>query len=149
MKKILLIAGIGLLACASAESGRAQAVAMATLTNNGVPIVNITSNQSFTLTLMINTNFVSSGFTLFLQSNAAGSGLFTITGIDRTGSPYPDPPPLPAPCGNACVLNPMDDIDLGATGDQFTNVPPGMYTMATISFSTLEAPLGQYTISTS
>jgi hypothetical protein len=126
--------------------GRAQSVVTATLTNNGSSTVNITSNQSFTLTLMINTNFVSSGITYFLQSNSAGSGLFTITAIDRTGSPYPISSDPPGPCGIACVLNPVNDFDLGATNDGVETDPPGLYTIATITLSSTNAPLGQYTI---
>jgi hypothetical protein len=130
------------------ENARAQPpVVTASLTNNGSSTVTITSNQSFTLTLMITTNFPSSGMTYFLQSNAAGSGLFAITAIDRTGSPYLLSPPIPGPCGIACVLNPSNDFDLGGTTNGSDINPAGTYTIATITFSTMNAPVGQYTIS--
>lgn len=132
---------------AAAPSGRAQVV-NATLTNNGSSTVTIASNQSFSLTLMVNTNFPSSGISFFLQSNLAGSGLFTITNIDRTGSPFPDWEPLIVPCGIACVLNPSNDFDLGSSSFSGSPSPAGAYTIATITFSTANAPPGQYTIST-
>ena len=147
---MLLVAAVAITSILLTENGRAQApVVTATLTgSNGSSTVNISSNQSFTLTLRINTNFVSSGLTFFLQSNAAGSGLFTITGIDRTGSPFPNAQPIPSPCGIACVLNPVNDFDLGASNSGGDTDPAGLYTIATITFSTMNAPVGQYTIST-
>ena len=147
-RRILLVVGLVICTLFTTETARAQGVVTASLTNNGSSTVNITSNQSFTLTLMLNTNFVSSGITYFMQSNVAGSGLFTITAIDRTGSPFPFASPLPDPCGIACVLNPVNDFDLGATNNGSDTDPPGLYTIATITFSTTNAPVGQYTIST-
>ncbi|CAN5176035.1 hypothetical protein BH20VER2_BH20VER2_00180 [soil metagenome] len=134
------------------ETGHAQmSVVTATLTNNGSSTVNITSNQSFSLTLTINTNFSSLGISYFLQSNFAGSGLFRIISRDTTGSPYPIPSPMPVNCfnDNACLLDPVNGFDLGATVHGLADVvPPGMYPIATITFNTMNAPLGQYTIST-
>jgi hypothetical protein len=149
--RILLVTALVVCPLLAPESGRAQApVVTATLTgSNGSSTVNITSNQSFTLTLTINTNFVSSGITYFLRSNAAGSGLFGITAIDPTGSPYPIGPFSPGPCGDACLLNPENGFDLGATNNGSDTDPPGTYTIATITLSTMNAPVGQYTISTS
>jgi hypothetical protein len=122
-------------------------VATATLTgSNGSSVVNITSNQSFTLTLTIQTNFVSSGMTYFFRSNAAGSGLFRITTFDATGSPYPPSPLICSGPGDPCLLDPVNNNDLGGGGGPDT-IPPGTYTIATFTFSTLNAPLGQYTIS--
>jgi hypothetical protein len=133
---------------------RAQVpVVSATLTgSNGSSTVNIASNQSFTLTLTITTNFASSGLTYFLQSNAGGSGLFRITAMDRTGSPFPSASPLPPAClvdpYTPCVLNPSNDFDLGATNNGSDTDPAGTYTIATITLTAMNAPVGQYTIST-
>jgi hypothetical protein len=149
-RRSLSIVALVVCVLAAAPDGRAQApVVVATLTNNGSPVVTITGNQSFTLTLMLNMNFPSSGYTYFLQSNAAGSGFFTITNVDRSGSPFGDGSPIPGPCGIACVLNPRNDFDLGGSTPGGGITPPGQYTVATISFSTTNAPIGQYTISTS
>ena len=151
-RRILFVLALVVCVLLAPESGRAQApVLIATLTNNGSSTVNITSNQSFTLTLMINTNFPSSGITYFLASTGAGSGLFRIIGRDTNGSPYPDPP-TDDPCfwcgGDAGLLNPVNDFDLGATNNGTATDPPGLYTIATLTFETLNAPLGQYTIFT-
>ena len=150
LRRMFLVAALVVCPFLAPESGRAQPpVVIATLTgSNGSSTVNITSNQSFTLTLRININFPSAGITYFLRSNDAGSGLFRIAAIDTTGSPFPIGPFSPGPCGNACLLDPVNDFDLGATTPNAEPVPPGMYTIATITFSTMNAPLGQYTIST-
>ena len=146
-RSLLLIALLASLAFPTLT--RAQApVVTATLTgSNGSSTVNITSNQSFTLTLTIQTNFVSGGITYFLASNAAGSGLFRITAISAPGSPYPPGPGVCSGPGDPCLLNPVNDNDLGGGGGAGT-VPAGTYTIATFTFSTMNAPLGQYTIST-
>jgi hypothetical protein len=147
---MLLVVALVVCPLCTPQSGRAQApVVIATLTgSNGSSTVNITSNQSFTLTLTITTNFVSSGITYFLQSNAAGSGFFRIIGINTTGSPYPIGPFSPGPCGDACVLNPVNGFDLGATNEGSDTDPPGTYTITTITLSAMNAPVGQYTIRT-
>ena len=129
-------------------SARAQSpmVTASLIGSNGTSTINITGNQSFTLTLMITTNFPSSGITYFLQSNAAGSGFFRIVARDTTGSPYPAPPLV---CnGDACLLNPVNDMDLGGTTNGSATVSAGAYTIETFTFNTENAPVGQYTIST-
>ena len=148
LRRMLLVIALVVCPLLAPESGRAQApVVTATLTgSNGSSTVNITSNQSFTLTLMINTNFPSSGITFFFRSNAAGSGLFRITARDATGSPYVFPPLVCSP-GDPCLLNPVNDFDLGGSNVP-DPLPPGSYTVATFTFETLNAPIGQYTIST-
>ena len=141
-----LIALLVCLACPTL-SGHAQSTVVASLTGpGGVSVVNITSNQSFTLTLTVQTNFLSGGMTYFLASNAAGSGLFRITGINAAGSPYPPPPTICSGAGDPCLLDPVTNVDLGAAAAG--TVAPGTYTIATFTFSTLNAPVGQYTIST-
>jgi hypothetical protein len=150
-RRTFSIVALALCVLAAAPDGRAQApVVVATLTGNGPSIVTITGNQSFTLTLRINTNFVWAGLTFFLQSNAAGSGLFRITSVDYTGSPFPpDPGPVVACSGPGCLLDPRDDFDLGRITPDASALPAGSYTIATVFFDTMNAPLGQYTISTS
>jgi hypothetical protein len=130
---------------AGADSGRAQTV-NAALTNNGSSTLTITQNETFTLTLTLNMNFLSQGVTFFLQSNLAGSGYFRI--VDRTGGGPWVIPPLPLDCllGDACLLNPTVDIDLGATTPN--PLPAGNYTFATFTFTTANAPPGQYFIMT-
>jgi hypothetical protein len=146
-RSLLLIALLASLAFPTLT--RAQApVVTATLTgSNGSSTVNITSNQSFTLTLTIQTNFVSGGISYFFRSNAAGSGLFRITTFDATGSPYPPSPLICSGPGDPCLLDPSNNNDLGGAVHGGT-VSAGTYTIATFTFNTLNAPLGQYTIST-
>ena len=149
-RRLLLVTALVVCGLLAAESGRAQApVVTATLTgSNGSSTVNITSNQSFTLTLRITTNFASSGITYFFRSNPAGSGLFRIVARDTTGSPYPAPPLDCSGPGDPCLLDPVNDNDLGGTTPNADPVPPGTYTIATFTFNTMNAPIGQYTIST-
>lgn len=147
LRRMLLVTALVVCPLLATKSGRAQAVVTATLTgSDGTSVVNITSNQSFTLTLMISTNFPSNAITYFFRSNPAGSGLFRIVSRDASASPYPTPELI---CfGDACLLNPVNDFDLGAGNNGSDITPPGMYTIAVYTFNTENAPLGQYTIST-
>ena len=145
--RALFVLAVVVCAFAAIHSARAQSsvVVASLIGSNGTPVVNITSNESFTLALIINTNFPAGGLTYFFRSNAAGSGFFAIASRDTTGSPFPLGDIL---CnGDDCVLNPSNDFDLGG-GDPANPVPPGTYTIATYTFTTMGAPLGQYTIST-
>ena len=138
LHRILFVLALVVCVLVAPESGRAQAVAIATLTNNGSSTVNITGNQSFNLTLMINTNFISGGLTYFLAVSNNGSGLFQITAV----SPPPVGPPfLP------CLLDPVCDSDLGP-GNLPNPAPPGNYTVGILTLQALNAPVGQYTIFT-
>jgi hypothetical protein len=149
IRRHLLLIALVVCSAFGTETARAQApVVTATLTNNGSSIVNITGNQTFTLTLTINTNFVWGGLTYFFQVNPAGSGLFRIIARDTTGSPYPIPDPLLCP-GNACLLDPTNNFDLGAGPANINDTtPPGTYTIATYTLRAENAPIGQYFIST-
>ena len=111
--------------------------------------ISITQNQQFFLRLQINTNFISSGITFFLQSNN-GNGLFRLTARDMSMSPYPDPTTDDATAfsGDAGLLNPVNDFDLGGTNNGSATDPAGMYTIAIFTINTLNAPMGTYTIVT-
>ena len=149
LRTMLPVAALVVCVLLAPESGRAQSVVMATLTgSNGSSAITITSNQTFTLTLSITTNFPSVGIAYFLASNAAGSGLFRITGINATGSPYPPGPLVCSGPGDPCLLDPVNNNGLGAAAGHGATVQPGTYTIATFTFSTMNAPVGQYTIST-
>jgi PEP-CTERM motif-containing protein len=149
LPRTLLLLAVILCPLLAPQTSRAQgAVAIATLTNNGIPSVTITSNQSFTLTLMITTNFEASGITYFFRADPSSGplGFFEIAARDASASPWVTPPLV---CnGVDCLLNPTNDNDLGVTGDQFNTVPPGTYTIAVYTFNALDAPIGQYTITT-
>jgi hypothetical protein len=146
---LLLTALIASLTLPTLNAPAQAPVVTATLTgSNGSSTINITSNQSFTLTLTITTNFVSSGITYFLQVNAVGSGFFRIDGRDASGSPYPTPPLVCSGPGDPCLLNPVSGIDLGASNNGSDTDPAGTYTIATFTITALNAPVGQYTIST-
>ena len=141
------VAGVfAILALSLAAPSQAQTVT-ATLTPNRP---NIGNGQPFTLTLSITTNFVSSGLTFFLQSSNNASGLFRIVSRDMSMSPYSDPTTSDATAigGDAGLLNPVNDFDLGATTDGFNNAPPGTYTIATLTFAGVNLAPGVYNIFT-
>jgi hypothetical protein len=157
---MLLIAALAVCPFVAFQSGNAQSpVVTATLLNSmGQNTFSITSNQTFTLTLTINTNFISSGITVFMQTGANGSGFFRITDrvfTQQGGAPFPYEDPTAT---NATVLNPANALldpvnnnDLGATDNDFSlsaAAPAGQYSIFTLTFSTLNAPNGQYTIFT-
>jgi hypothetical protein len=148
LRRTFLVAAMAFSAVVFANSGRAQGpVVTATLAgSNGSSTVNISSNQSFTLTLTLTTNFPSSGITYFFSSNLAGSGLFRIVSRDTTGSPYPVDPLVCT--ADACLLNPVNDFDLGGSNTGSDIDPAGTYIFATYTFNTMNAPVGQYTIFT-
>jgi hypothetical protein len=124
-----LIAAVAMLATIFAPLSSAQTV-NATL----VPST-IGNNGTFTLTLQITTNFVSSGITYFLQSSSNANGLFRIVSRDMSMSPYPDPTTDDATAfgGDAGLLNPVNDFDLGSTNNGSATDPPGMYTIAVLT----------------
>jgi hypothetical protein len=51
--------------------------------------------------------------------NAAGSGFFRIDARDASGSPYPTPPLVCSGPGDPCLLNPVNDFDLGRDQQRF------------------------------
>jgi hypothetical protein len=160
LRRTLLIAALVVCPFLAVPSGNAQppVVTAQLLTSNGTNTISITGNQTFTLQLIINTNFISSGITVFMQTGANGSGLFRITDRMFTmqgGSPFPYEDPTAT---NATVLtpanallDPVNNNDLGATDNDFSlsaAAPAGQYSIFTLTFSTLNAANGQYTIFT-
>ena len=155
VRRFFLIAALVICPFLAMQSGNAQTVT-ATLFGSTSPsgpfsssTITITQNQTFYLQLQITTNFISSGITFFVQSNN-GSGLFRVVARDMTGNPYPDPTTDDATAfgGDAGLLNPVNDFDLGSTNNGSTTDPAGTYTIAILTFNTLNAPVGTYTIFT-
>jgi hypothetical protein len=152
-RKILLVTALAAGALLTKQSALAQSMAIGSLTQTGTGLstFSITSNQTFQLTLMINTNFISGGITYFLMVSNNGSGFFRITARDATLSPYPDPVQDDATVfgGNAALLNPVNDFDLGAYNTPGGGTDPaGNYTIGILTISALNVPPGQYTIFT-
>ena len=154
LRRTVLIAALAMSAFLAMQSGNAQTVT-ATLTastNAAGPfssnMISITQNQQFFLRLQISTNFDSSGITFFLQSSSNASGFFRITARDMSMSPYPDPTTDDATAfgGNAGLLDPVNDFDLGATNNGSATDPAGMYTIATLTLSVMNLTPGQYSI---
>jgi hypothetical protein len=146
--RMLLIAALVVCPFLAQQTANAQSpVVTATLTSGGSSTINIMQGQAFTLTLQITTNFASSGITYFLQSNN-GSGFFRITARDMSMNPYPDPTTddMTAFGGDAGLLNPVNDFDLGSTNNGSATDAPGTYTIATLTLSAMNLPVGQYTI---
>ena len=82
LRKFLLVTALVICPFLALQSGNAQ-VATATLTSGGMTSISITQGGSFTLTLGITTNFISSGYTVFYQAgNAAGASGFRL--LSRT-----------------------------------------------------------------
>jgi hypothetical protein len=149
-RRMLLVAALVLCPFLAFQSGNAQPapVVTATLTNNGSSAINIMQGGTFTLTLQISTNFASSGITYFLRSDN-GSGFFRITARDMSMNPYPDPTTddMTAFGGDAGLLNPVNDFDLGSTNNGSATDAPGFYTIATLTLTLVNPlPPGQYTI---
>ena len=160
VRRMFLIAALVLCPFLVVPSGNAQppVVTAQLLSSNGSNTISITGNQTFTLQLIINTNFISSGITVFMQTGANGSGLFRIT--DRVfttqgGSPFPYEDPTTT---NATVLapanallDPVNNNDLGATDNDFSlaaAAPAGQYSIFTLTLSAANLQPGQYTIFT-
>ncbi len=118
-----------------------------TQTGTGASTFNISSNQQFQLTVTVSTNFVSSGVTYFLRTSNNGSGFFQVIARDTTLNPYPDPTTSDSRAfgGSAGLLNPVNYFDLGETNNG-SETPAGTYVIANLTFNTLNAPVGQYTI---
>jgi hypothetical protein len=148
IRRIFLITALVVCPFLVAQSGLAQSVATATLLSGGLNSITISGNQSFTLTLGVTTNFVSSGYTVFYMTGANGSGLFQIVSRVENATLFNDPTTSDAVAfgGSAGILNPTNDFDLGYTGDQTNNQPAGTFTLQTITINTLNLPVGTYQI---
>ena len=154
IRRTLLVAALVVCPFLAIQSGNAQTPTVAaTLTNNGSSSITITGNQQFTMTLAVQTNFTSSGYTVFYQSNN-GSGLFRIVARQNlsplfNGQPIFNDPTTPdsvAFSGNNSLLDPVNNNDLGYTGNSFDNQPPGSYSLQMVTINTLNAAPGTYTI---
>jgi hypothetical protein len=135
-------------------SGLANAqTATATLLSGGSNTITITGNGTFTMSLGVSTNFVSSGYTVFYMVSANASGLLQLTARTNTspGGIFNDPttPDAIAFTPANGLLDPRNNNDLGYTGDQVNNQPPGTFSLQTITVTALNMLPGQYTISTS
>ncbi len=130
-------------------SGYGQSTATATLISGGANFVNITPGQSFTLSLGVTTNFISSGYTVFYQAvGGPAPAFFQITARSNTSPINPDtgmpvftllptfdPFPVPFPYSR----------DLGATGDQTHNQPPGTFSLHDLTIMALPSAVpGSY-----
>ena len=149
LRRLVVIAALSV-SFIALQSGLAQSVANPNLYTGGntaLHSVSIASNGSFTMTLRMTTNFISSGYTVF-YTMGGGSGLFQIVGRVNNNSVMTDPTTSDAVAlaGTAGVLNPTNDFDLGYTGDQVNNQAAGAFDLQTLTFNALNAPVGQYTI---
>ena len=144
IRRMFLITALIVFPFFAVQSGVAQAVATAAFTagNSGT----IFPNGSFTLTLGVTTNFVSGGYTVFYTTSNAGNGLFQIVSRVNNHPLFTDPTTSDAVAfgGNAGLLNPTNDFDLGYTGDQINNQAPGTFNLQTITINCLNAPAGNY-----
>jgi len=152
LRRMLLL--VALILCPLLTSGLANAqTATATLLSGGSNTITITGNGTFTMSLGVSTNFVSSGYTVFYMVSANASGLLQLTARTNTspGGIFNDPttPDAIAFTPANGLLDPRNNNDLGYTGDQINNQPPGTFSLQTITVTALNMLPGQYTISTS
>jgi hypothetical protein len=146
---------IALVVCPLLTSGlsNAQTVTASLFqTGTGLTTFSILPNQTFQLTLQVTTNFISSGVTYFFNNpQFAGSPFFQITARDMSMNPYPDPTTDDATAfgGNAGLLNPFNDFDLGSTNNGSATDPAGTYTIGILTFHAMNVfPPGPFTIAT-
>ena len=148
LRRLVLVAALAV-SFIALQSGLAQSVANPNLfTGANQHSITIGNSGSFTLTLGMTTNFISSGYTVF-YTMGGGSGLFQIVGRVNNNGVMTDPTTSDAVAlaGTAGVLNPTNDFDLGYTGDQVNNQPAGTFNLQTLTINALNAtPGAQYTI---
>jgi hypothetical protein len=111
------------------------------------------------------TNFESSGYTVFYSIGGGGASFFGIPNYSAgppvftprtnlstvfTDPTTSDPVAFNGPGGFArFTFGPgsnSNQFDLGYTGDQVTNQPPGTFSLQRILINALNAPVGTYTI---
>ena len=161
LRKFLLVTALVICPFLALQTGNAQAVSTATLTSGGMTSISITQGGSFTLTLGITTNFISSGYTVFYQAgNAAGASGFRllsrmnlspINGVTGTFV-FNDPTTSDAvafgPPNNGGFLTGTvprsNQFDLGYTGDQTNNQPAGTFTLQSVVINAFSAGPGVY-----
>ncbi|MGI8435530.1 MAG: PEP-CTERM sorting domain-containing protein [Chthoniobacterales bacterium] len=115
--------------------------------------ITIGSNGTFTLTLGVTTNFISSGYTVFYQSDNAFN-FIQLTGRTNLNAIMNDPTTSDAvafgPPGNGRLMfgpsGHSNQFDLGYTGDQVNNQAAGTFTLQSINVSLLNLAPGTYTI---
>lgn len=107
-------------------------------------------------TMQITLNLVTTaeqvmGLDYRLSVSGSASGYFTLTGRDFSGSSFSDPVEtnamVPAPA--AAVMNPENDLSLGAWTPTFDPVAPGTWQVAVLTISiAADAPQGSFTLQT-
>lgn len=149
IRRMFLVAALVICPFLSGTSDAQTVTASLTQTGTGLSTFSITSNETFQMTLTCTTDFISSGITYFLLNNN-GVPIFRITARDMSQNPYPDPTTddMTAFGGDAGLLNPVNDFDLGSTNNGSATDPAGTYVMGILTFVALDIPIGQYTIGT-
>ena len=149
LRKFLLVTALVICPFLALQSGNAQ-VATATLTSGGMTSISITQGGSFTLTLGITTNFISSGYTVFYQAgNAAGASGFRllsrvnlspingVTGTNVFSDPTTSDSVAFGGLNNGGFLTGTvprsNQFDLGYTGDQTNNQAAGTFTLQSVT----------------
>jgi hypothetical protein len=118
-------------------------------------------NATFTLTLSGTTNFVSNGFSMWLETNAGLAPHITITNETYVAFASPQDNGFPKAFSSSSGANPgfltdtdtvinpqsgtIDSGDNGATG---AGIPAGTQVFATITFQLSGAPAGTYSLQT-
>jgi hypothetical protein len=148
LNRLVLVIALALVPLLASERASAQN-ATATLFNGGNPFITIAAGGTFTLDLNIVTTFTSTGITYFYQSNN-GSGFFSLTARNISGSQFPDLITADATAFTPAngLLDPVNNDDLGAViTDPNSPLPAGSYFISTITFSISGAIApGTYTI---
>jgi hypothetical protein len=155
-RRLLLVTALVACPFLAVQTSNAQFTATATLLSGGSSSISITGSQSLVMTLSVTTNFLSSGYTVFYATGANGNGLFQLvsrTNISPvngvTGLPvFNDPTTSDGQAfgAGAGILDPVNNFDLGYTGDQTNNQPAGTFGLQTITVNALNAAPGTYTI---
>lgn len=158
VRKLLLVTALVICPLLLANTGFAQNMGFATLSQGGMTTITIGQNDPFTLTLAGTTNFDVSAYTVYYQVSPNGMGFFqalarvnnnafltdNITtdaqafGADSGVLKFQGSPATPSP-------GTSNRYDLGYVfGSQ--NQPAGSFGLQTITFTSLNAPVGTYTI---
>ncbi len=164
LRKFILVTALVICPLLAFQSSNAQTgVASATLTNSmgGGNSISIAAGGSFTLSLAVTTNFISSGYTVFYQSlNGAGnfmllsrmntSPISAGTGVNVFNDPTTSDGQAFGGNAGKFMFGPTSNsnqFDLGYTGDQFNNQDPGTFNLQNITIMVLaSAAPGTYTI---
>ena len=147
LQRLFLIAALAISPFIAFQSGMAQVTTATLTTTGGLTNVSITGNGSFTMTLGVTTNYVSSGYTVFYTSPDS-NGLFQLVSRVNNLPLFNDPTTSDGVAfgGTGGVLNPTNDFDLGYTGDQVNNQAAGTFALQTLTINALNAAPGVYHI---